>query len=289
MDLMSDYEDNHFDLAIVDPPYGLGVVSFLQGESKKPNSFLSACNGVVGSEWDSAIPNADYFKELQRVSKQQIIWGGNHFLDHLGNTSCFLIWDKINGTNYMADCELAWTNLKGSNKIFAMHHFSEGYQKKIHPTQKPVRLYDWILSEFAKPGMQILDTHLGSGSIAIAAHNAGMLLTASEIDKHHYDGAIARIRQATTNQPRPNHVSPRRNNRMTLKINRRAGQLVFVKDGRTICQHEGIRLAQKSLGLTRKEFTTALGYKSRGLDTYYLKTGTILPAPVMLRIMQMLK
>jgi len=185
--LMSRYEDNHFDLAIVDPPYGIDVQKQSKFGNKKDNK-----------EWDSKPPKKDYFKELFRVSKNQIIWGGNYFIDNLGNTRCFLIWDKQNGSNDMADAEIAWSSFKTSVRMYRGHIFKGiGCTKynSIHPTQKPVKLYEWLLMNYAKEGDKILDTHLGSGSIAIACHNLKYDLTACELDKEYYNAAIKRIEQ----------------------------------------------------------------------------------------------
>lgn len=197
MDVMKGFPDGYFDLAIVDPPYGIGIVSQFKKTTESKRSMMRGMNGITGSEWDSATPDGQYFEELRRVSKHQIIWGGNYFLDHLTATRCFLSWDKMNGTNNMADFELAWTSFDGSCRRFAMHHFSAGYDAKIHPTQKPVPLYKWILANFAKPGQRVLDTHLGSGSHAIAAHYAGIHLTACEIDADYFHAATARIERET--------------------------------------------------------------------------------------------
>ena len=187
MKLMARYKDNYFDLAIVDPPYGISV----QKQSKFGNK-------IDNKIWDNEVPKMEYFNELKRVSKNQIIWGGNYFLDHLGKTRCFLIWDKENGTNDMADAELAWTSFETSVRIYKGHIFKGigcTKYKPIHPTQKPVKLYEWILMKYAKEGDKILDTHLGSGSIALACHNLGYDLTACELDKEYYNAAIKRINE----------------------------------------------------------------------------------------------
>jgi site-specific DNA-methyltransferase (adenine-specific) len=189
MKLMARYEDNHFDLAIVDPPYGYGdaktdILNFRQTEQHR--------------EWNVA-PNDDYFKELFRVSKNQIIWGGNYFpfiWDFGGR--CFIYWHKGNPVPNFADGELAWTSFDKNAKQYDYRYYGnlEGNtsaSKKFHPTQKPISLYEWILMNFAKEGDKILDTHLGSGSIAIACHNLGYDLTACELDKEYYDAAIKRI------------------------------------------------------------------------------------------------
>lgn len=195
MELMKRYPDKYFELAIVDPPYGIGIAEHFAEE--KHSNTKSMMKGYKKKEWDNAIPDKSYFDELFRVSQNQIIWGGNYFIEHLKNTRCFLSWDKMNGTNNMADFELAWTSFESSCRRFSMHHFSGGNDKKIHPTQKPTKLYKWILDKYAKEGDKILDTHLGSGSIAIACHYAGYDLTGCELDKEYYDMAMERIKNST--------------------------------------------------------------------------------------------
>ena len=203
MEIMKQYPDNHFDLAIVDPPYGIDITKQFENANKVgTKSMFKQTKGIVKKDWDAETPTAEYFCELERVSKNQIIWGGNYFLDYLGNTKCMLIWDKMNGGNNMADAELAWTSFDKAVRIFRMHHFSSGYETKIHLTQKPTKLYDWILSKFANEGDLILDTHFGSGSIALAVDKANRLdkmnlhLTAVEIDKEYIDKAIKRISES---------------------------------------------------------------------------------------------
>ena len=193
MELMSRYEDNYFDLAIVDPPYGINITK---------NKRL---NNISNNDWDNETPNEEYFKELFRVSKHQIIWGGNYFIKFLYNTRCFLNWDKLNHSDTYADCEMAWTSFDKNAKIFKYMWDGNRYgfvgsiqgvgkkSTRIHPTQKPVKLYEWLLMNYAKKGDKILDTHLGSGSIAIACHNLKYDLTACELDKEYFDKAIERI------------------------------------------------------------------------------------------------
>jgi len=193
MELMRETPDKFYDLAVVDPPYGINIVSQFKKTTESKSSMMRGMNGITGSEWDSATPDGSYFAELRRVSKHQIIWGGNYFLDHLTASRCFLSWDKMNGTNNMADFELAWTSFDGSCRRFAMHHFSAGYDAKIHPTQKPIALYRWIFANYAKPGMRILDTHLGSASSAIAAHYSGVHLTGCELDPDYFAASIKRV------------------------------------------------------------------------------------------------
>ena len=181
MDIMSRYEDDYFDLAVVDPPYGIGISSNPVRQQHKKK------------KWDDSIPQGEYFSELIRVSKNQIIWGGNYFFNYLGNTQGFLIWDKKQPHNFsLAMCELAWTSIQKPAKMFRESVLSE--KGKIHPTQKPVRLYNWIYKNYAKEGQKILDTHLGSGSNAIAAHYAKMgEFVGCELDKHYYEASISRI------------------------------------------------------------------------------------------------
>jgi len=187
MALMARYPDKHFDLAIVDPPYGIGMAD------RAPCGRLARYGSV--SQADSAVPTPEYFAELRRVSREQIIWGGNYF--PLPPSRCFLIWDKQQpeGVSF-ADAEFAWTSFDASAKTFRMR--PQGADAvRIHPTQKPVALYDWLLANYAKPGQRVLDTHLGSGSHAIAAHYAGVHLTACEIDPGYYAAAMARIKRET--------------------------------------------------------------------------------------------
>tara|TARA_R110002012_G_scaffold306138_1_gene510647 strand:- start:2 stop:649 length:648 start_codon:yes stop_codon:yes gene_type:complete len=198
MELMIRYPDNYFELAIVDPPYGINA-NLKRADTGK-NKHIKQKDYHVGN-WDNEIPNEEYFKELKRVSKNQIIWGGNYFLDYLKATSCFIVWDKKNGENYYADCELAWTSFKTSVRKFEWrwHGFLQqnmkDKQERIHPTEKPVKLYEWLLMNYAKEGDKILDTHLGSGSIALACHNLGFELTGCELDTEYYDEACKRLKQ----------------------------------------------------------------------------------------------
>tara|TARA_R100001163_G_scaffold188_3_gene313 strand:+ start:10 stop:645 length:636 start_codon:yes stop_codon:yes gene_type:complete len=195
MELMSRYEDNYFDLAIVDPPYGKKPIRDKHGYGVAKRIFESGCDN-----WDIK-PAKEYFNELFRVSKNQIIWGGNYFIENLYSSNSFVIWDKERMGNIYADCEMAWTSFNSVAKIFKFqwHGMLQGdmknKEKRIHPTQKPVKLYEWLLMNYAKKGDKILDTHLGSGSIAIACHNLGYDLTACELDKEYYEAAMKRIEQ----------------------------------------------------------------------------------------------
>jgi site-specific DNA-methyltransferase (adenine-specific) len=186
MELMKRYEDNHFELAIVDPPYGINInVSMGRRKGDKKSDYHKFAGG------DSAIPTAEYFKELFRVSKNQIIWGGNYMTDHITPSPCWLMWDKgFSEDVTFAQFEMAWTSFKSSAKKYDKH---PNQLNRIHPTQKPVNLYEWTLDRYAKEGDKILDTHLGSGSIAIACHNRKFDLTACELDKEYYTKAMERI------------------------------------------------------------------------------------------------
>ena len=180
MELMARYPDNYFELAIVDPPYGIGISGnpVRQQHDKK--------------SWDSATPTREYFNELFRVSRSQIIWGGNYF--DLPPSQGFFIWDKKQPHDFsLAMCEMAWSSLQKPSKMWSLSVLKE--RGKIHPTQKPAELYKWLLINNAKEGDKILDTHLGSGSIAIACYDLGFDLTACELDKDYFDAAMKRIDQ----------------------------------------------------------------------------------------------
>ena len=182
------YADNHFDIAIVDPPYGIDINS--SGTHFKEKYEVK--------DWDKNTPDDEYFTELKRVSKNQIIWGGNYFLDRLGNCKCFIVWDKkIAEDMSFAMCEMAWTSFKNGAKIYKTTAMQ---QNRIHPTQKPVSLYKWPLETYTNENDLILDTHLGSGSIAIACHYMKRNLIGYEIDKEYYDAACKRFKEQTSQQ-----------------------------------------------------------------------------------------
>lgn len=198
MKMMARYSDNYFDLAIVDPPYGIGESS----NDNASRSKLGKSKDYGIKNWDNSAPDILYFNELIRVSKNQIVWGANHFISKLPyDSSCWIVWDKINGENDFADCELAWSNFKSAVRKISLRwhgmlqHDMKNKEIRIHPTQKPVKLYEWLLMNYAKEGDKILDTHLGSGSIAIACHNLGYDLTACELDEDYFNAAIKRINE----------------------------------------------------------------------------------------------
>ena len=192
MELMARYPDHYFDLAIVDPPYGIGN-KLVDGGAGRNGKFDKNRDSV---KWD-ILPNNEYFTELFRVSKNQIIWGSNYF--QLPPTRCNLIWYKMQEFSG-ADFELAWTSFDKASKAFKMSRVEAYSDGKIHPCQKPIKLYEWLLDKYAKQGDKILDTHLGSGSIAIACHDYGFDLTACELDKEYFDKAMTRINNHVAQQ-----------------------------------------------------------------------------------------
>jgi site-specific DNA-methyltransferase (adenine-specific) len=195
MEYMKSLSDNAFDLAIVDPPYGIG-----EDKTKRPSRGKTKTISHKSKNWDVNPPQKEYFIELQRVSKNQIIWGANHFALNLTNpsSSCWLVWDKHTAGN-TADCELAYTSFKTAVRKFTFmwEGFWQGDMKnkeqRIHPTQKPVKLYEWLLTNYAKQGDKILDTHLGSGSHAIACNNLGFELVGCELDADYFKASCERI------------------------------------------------------------------------------------------------
>ena len=187
MELMARYPDNYFDLAIVDPPYGIGAENHA---GKKENGWKQWDK----KNWDNQIPNELYFNELFRVSKNQIVWGGNYMTEYLPASMGWIIWDKGQRDFSLADGEMAWTSFNKAMRIWEYARAKTISDNKIHPTQKPVQLYKWILNKYAKENDKILDTHLGSGSIAIASHDYKFELTACELDKEYYDKAVQRIK-----------------------------------------------------------------------------------------------
>lgn len=187
MSMMARYPDGYFQLAIVDPPYGLGKKLTEGG-----GSHLKFKNHKEIQNWD-VVPQKEYFDQLFRISQNQIIWGGNYF--NLQPCRGFIIWDKLQSVPNFSACEFAWSSFDTVSKIFRYRQAGCFGEKKIHPTQKPADLYKFILHHHAKPGDKILDTHLGSGSIAIACHDYGFDLTACELDKDYFDAAMKRIKQ----------------------------------------------------------------------------------------------
>ena len=180
MEYMKDISDNYFDLAIVDPPYGINIGKMTMGKGSNMDKGL-----ILRKSWDRNSPDQIYFDELIRISKNQIIWGANHFISKIPyDSSCWIVWDKKDYNSDFADGEMAWTSFKSVMKIFQRARGKGGDQRnKIHPTQKPIALYKWLLKNYAKPGWKLFDSHSGSGSFRIAAYDMGFDLISCEIDK----------------------------------------------------------------------------------------------------------
>jgi site-specific DNA-methyltransferase (adenine-specific) len=181
VEAMKEYPDNYFDLAVVDPPYGIGASEMTMGSGKNKKY-------KKGKNWDNKTPSEEYFNQLFRVSQNQIIWGGNYF--ELPLTKSWILWDKgIYGDCDFADGEMAWTSFDKVLRIAQIRYkgFLGADTERIHPTQKPIALYDWIFTNYAKPNDKILDTHLGSQSSRIAAYKAGLDFTGFELDKEYFE------------------------------------------------------------------------------------------------------
>jgi site-specific DNA-methyltransferase (adenine-specific) len=203
MEYMRDLPDNAFDLAIVDPPYGIDAANTFGGEQRKSGNGAAMKTAFAKKSWDIGIPDQAYFDELMRVSKNQIVWGANYMSHLLPPSMGWIVWDKDNGTTKFSDAELAFTSFDRALRIwkYTWNGMLQGDMKnkelRIHPTQKPVKLYQWLMSNYAKPGQRILDTHLGSGSSAIAAHYAGLDFVGIELDENYYQAAVSRFNNET--------------------------------------------------------------------------------------------
>jgi site-specific DNA-methyltransferase (adenine-specific) len=197
MDIMKGYPDKYFELAVVDPPYGIGEdgsKNNSRGKIAKSKDYKAFAGNDISS------PNIEYFNELIRVSKNQMIFGANHFISKIPHdSSCWVVWDKDNGNTDFADCELAWTSFKTSVRKYKfkwqgmLQQNMKNKEIRIHPTQKPVALYDWIFKNYAKPTDKILDTHLGSGSSRIAAYKSGLSFVGIELDKDYFEAQEKRF------------------------------------------------------------------------------------------------
>ena len=190
MDIMKDIPDKYFELAIVDPPYGIGA-----GSKKFKNGTSNNNIGYKINDWD-ILPDKKYFDEIFRISQNQIIWGGNYFINYLYNTKCFIIWDKLTGNNSYADAEVAWSSFSSPIKIYKKLWLGANAKNetvRIHPTEKPVALYRWLLQNYAKPGDKIIDTHSGSGSCACACHLEKFDFLAIEKDEDYYKASVERL------------------------------------------------------------------------------------------------
>ena len=193
MKYLSLCKDNEFDLAIVDPPYGIGANKMTLGNGKR-----TVYRGMA--DWDKNAPDAEYFEELRRVSKNQILWGANNYITKIRHDSSgWLFWDKGTGSNDFSDGEIAYTSFSGALRKYFVSWVGANAKERnepdrIHPTQKPVKLYEWLLMNYAKKGDRILDTHLGSGSIALACHNLGFDLVGCELDTDYFNAAQKRLK-----------------------------------------------------------------------------------------------
>ena len=197
MELMKEFPDKHFDLACIDPPYGIKAHKEQGLGDTRTGRNLRKESKWKGGEWDNEKPNEMFFAELFRVSKNQIVWGGNYF--ELPSSRCWLVWDKVQRCDN-ADAELAWTSFKTSVRVFtypAQNLMGFMNPNRFHPTEKPIQLYRWLLANYAKEGMRILDTHLGSMSSCIAAHYSGVHLTGCELDPDYFAAGIARVKRET--------------------------------------------------------------------------------------------
>ena len=194
MAVMARYPDKYFDLACVDPPYGInkdGQIKTTGGNGgRKAHEFKG---------WDTAIPKPEYFSELFRVSTNQIIWGANYMTTFIPPSMGWVFWDKGQRIN-QSDGELAFSSFQRALRVFELNRVALLMEGTIHPTQKPIHLYEWLLTNYAKPGQRILDTHLGSGSSAIAANNLGFDFVGMELDKDYFEAACKRIEQATAQE-----------------------------------------------------------------------------------------
>lgn len=201
MELMAKYPDNYWELAICDPPYGIDAGNTFSGEKRKSGNGSALKSSFEKKDWDSTIPGENYFTELMRVSRNQIIWGANYMTHYLPPSMGWIVWDKNNGTTKFSDCELAFSSFNQALRKykFTWNGMPQGNMKdkeqRIHPTQKPVALYKWLLQNYAKEGDKILDTHLGSGSSRIAAHDMKFDFTGCELDKDYFDAAERRYQE----------------------------------------------------------------------------------------------
>jgi site-specific DNA-methyltransferase (adenine-specific) len=197
---MADKPDGYFDLAIVDPPYGIGMDNQkVRTKPNRPNTYLRKGEyQYLGGGWDDEQPNAEYFKQLFRVSRNQIIWGANYFCEFLPSGFGWIFWDKQMGENQFSAGEFAFQSIQIKSAMFS-HPSMRVQNTRIHPTQKPVALYDWILQNYAKEGDLILDTHVGSGSSRIAAYKGGFNFVGFEIDPEYYALQEARFREFVMN------------------------------------------------------------------------------------------
>ena len=202
LEVMKDIPDKSVDLVLTDPPYGIGAYK----DGTMGGGVLTKQSRFEATKWDFAIPTKEYFDEILRVSKNQIVFGGNYFIEHLYNSPCWIVWDKDNGDNNFADCELAWTSFKTAVRKYKykwqgmLQENMKQKEFKYHPTQKPIGLFEWILDNYSDPNSIILDPFLGSGTTAIAAHNTGRKFIGIEKEQRYVEIAKKRLEQAQAQQ-----------------------------------------------------------------------------------------
>src|SRR6185369_12866517 len=202
LDVMRRLADKSVDLILTDPPYGIGEAA---GKNKSRGN-MAVAKDYGDLDWDNSIPGAEYFSEIMRVSRHQVIFGGNYFIEHLRNSPCWIVWDKDNGENDFADCELAWCSFSSAVRRLKyrwagmLQQDMKNKEHRIHPTQKPVRLFEWILEKYAEPGWTIMDPFLGSGSTAIAAKRLGYEFIGVEREQSYFEAALERIPRETAQQ-----------------------------------------------------------------------------------------
>ena len=197
MDFMKEVEDKKYAISLVDPPYGIGASKGTWGSSNK-----GKITNYGKKNWDNKAPEKNYFNELFRISKNQIIWGANHFVERINkNSSCWLVWYKDNGDSDFADCELAYTSFNSAVRYFKwrwagmLQQDMKNKEERCHPNQKPIALYRWILQNYAKKGDKILDTHGGSMTLARACYEEGFDLDIMELDKEYFDTAVQKFKE----------------------------------------------------------------------------------------------
>ena len=198
MDILKELPDKCIDLVLTDPPYGIGESA---GKNKsRGNKAIAKDYG--NKDWDNSIPEKEIFNEILRVSKHQIIFGGNYFVEYLHNSPCWLVWDKNNGANDFADCELAWTNFKSAVRKYLwtwngmLQHDMKNKDVRIHPTQKPLKLFEMILRDYSNENDLVLDCFSGSGTTAIACHNLNRRFICIEKDYDYYKASVERLKDA---------------------------------------------------------------------------------------------
>ena len=198
LEIMRDIPDKSVDLVLTDPPYGIGEAN----GKNRTRGLLATPKDYGKSSWDDSIPAKEYFSEMMRVGKNQIIFGGNYFVEHLYNSPCWIVWDKDNGDTDFADCELAWTSFKSAVRKYRfrwngmLQENTREKEYRFHPTQKPVSLFEWILDNYSKPGMTILDPFLGSGTTAVACINTNRFFIGIEQEPQYVEIARKRVEQA---------------------------------------------------------------------------------------------